>query len=145
MRHNRKYTPIGRRIAQLARNQAEISQVLGLTQQSVSGKLTGKIAVNLQDIDKLAAHYSVPAAWFLVEGDSVDPKALAAVLLLVAGSASVRQTLKILADLPADYQDHLYDLAIATRETVRRVNLAPADLTDPQHYHDHVHQAAGGA
>lgn len=63
-KHN-KYTALGAKIASLADNQVEIAKVLDLTQQSVSGKLQGKIAVLLSDLEKLAEHYAVPLLYFV--------------------------------------------------------------------------------
>ena len=40
--------------------------MLGLTQQSVSGKMRGKIAVTVRDMEKLAEKYGVPTAYFLM-------------------------------------------------------------------------------
>jgi len=65
-KHN-KYTDLGAKIASLAKNQVEIATVLDLTQQSVSGKLQGKIAVLLSDLEKLAEHYDVPLLYFVEE------------------------------------------------------------------------------
>ena len=66
MRKKRQYTEMGRRIAGLAKNQSELAEVLGLTQQSVSGKLRGTIAITLTDIMTLAANYHVPQMFFFM-------------------------------------------------------------------------------
>ena len=69
-RKRKIYTVLGRKIAHLARNQSELATVLELTQQSVSGKLSGKIAVTLHDMELLAKHYEVPMSYF-VTGEAV--------------------------------------------------------------------------
>jgi transcriptional regulator with XRE-family HTH domain len=61
------YTPLGRKIKALAKNQSEIAQVLGLTQQSISGKFCGKIAVSIDDLEKLSAHFDVPIVYFFMD------------------------------------------------------------------------------
>jgi transcriptional regulator with XRE-family HTH domain len=63
-RKPKKYTKLGAKVASLAKNQVEIARVLGLTQQSISVKLQGKIAILISDLEKLSEHYDVPMMYF---------------------------------------------------------------------------------
>ncbi len=65
-RRGSSYTKIGHKIAKLAVNQAEIAEILQLTQQSVSGKLTGKIAISIEDLVKLSDHFKVDVIYFFL-------------------------------------------------------------------------------
>ena len=69
MRRKKVYTPIGKKIADLAKNQVEIGKVLGLTQQSVSGKLRGSIALSIADLEQLSIHYKVNIIYFFLPED----------------------------------------------------------------------------
>lgn len=60
------YTAMGRRIAGLAKNQIELAEVLGLTQQTISGKMRGTIGVTLSDLKTMAVYYDVPQIYFLM-------------------------------------------------------------------------------
>jgi transcriptional regulator with XRE-family HTH domain len=75
MRVKDKYSPIGKKFAFLSKNQVEMGKVLGLTQQSASGKLQGKIAISVEDIQKMAEHYNVPMIWFFMPMDAQEEDA----------------------------------------------------------------------
>jgi transcriptional regulator with XRE-family HTH domain len=46
-------------------SQRAIAEVLGLSQQSVSDRLTGKTPFTLADLDRLAEHWDIPVAQLL--------------------------------------------------------------------------------
>jgi transcriptional regulator with XRE-family HTH domain len=106
VRKRKVYTELGRKVAQLARNQNELAGVLGLTQQSVSGKLSGKIAVTLRDLELLSQHYNIPMAYFVTpESVTVDmARKLAAIL---EAGPELQRTLELVEKLPPTFQRHL--------------------------------------
>ena len=57
------YIRIGRRLAELDK-QWRLAKVLGLTQQTVSKKLRGEVAILLSDLETLARKYRKPMTWF---------------------------------------------------------------------------------
>ncbi len=64
-RRHRKYTAVGKRIAQLGR-QVDIAKALGICQQSVSKKLRGDNAILLSDLERLAKKFKRPLCWFVM-------------------------------------------------------------------------------
>ncbi len=90
IRRHKVYTPLGRKVGRLAKNQTELAQVLGLSQQSVSGKLSGKIAVTLRDLEQLAAHYRVPLIYFVTPEAVTKDEALSLERMLQADPALLR-------------------------------------------------------
>ncbi|MHC5054595.1 MAG: helix-turn-helix domain-containing protein [Planctomycetota bacterium] len=62
-RIHRKYTRIGRRIAELGR-QVDLAKALGMSQQTVSKKLRGECAILLSDLERLAMKYNLSLTWF---------------------------------------------------------------------------------
>ena len=59
-----KYTALGHKIARLAKDQTELARVLSLSQQTVSGKLAGKIAITTTELETLSANFNVPMFYF---------------------------------------------------------------------------------
>ncbi len=59
----RKYTPIGRRIARFG-PQHKIARLLGVSQQTISKKCRGKIAIMLSDLETLAKKLDVALGVF---------------------------------------------------------------------------------
>ena len=90
IRRHKVYTPLGRKVGRLAKNQTELAEVMGLSQQSVSGKLSGKIAVTLRDLDQLAAHYRVPLIYFVTPEAVTKDEALSLERMLQADPALLR-------------------------------------------------------
>lgn len=60
-----KYTAIGQRIAALAKNQTEIANAIGTSQQNVSFKLTGKVDISIDELRKISDHYNIPLLYFI--------------------------------------------------------------------------------
>ncbi len=116
-RRHAKYTDLGRKIAALARNQAELAGVLGLTQQSISGKLTGKIAVTIKDLDKLSQQYDVPAVYF-VSSCAVTPDLARAWEKIVEGPPELHAILEIASTFPRLFLIQLLRTVEAMRVTV---------------------------
>jgi transcriptional regulator with XRE-family HTH domain len=110
------YTPLGEKIARLAENQAELAEVLDLTQQSISGKLTGKIAVTLKDLERLAEHYDVPTIYFLGP-DHLTPEQARGWARVLDGPPEVHQAMQMACDLPAPFMHELLHVVEAMRST----------------------------
>lgn len=115
-RKGARYTAIGAKLAQLAVNQSELAQVLRLTQQSVSGKLTGKIAVTLKDLELLAAHYDVPLIYF-VAADPVTPELARAWEKILDGPPELHHTIEIASKFPLPFARQLLKIVQAMRST----------------------------
>ena len=127
-----KYTPMGRKIAQLAVNQAEIAQILDLTQQSVSGKFTGKIAVTIKDMELLSAAFDVPMIYF-VSPESVTVEAARAYMKILEGPPETIKTMEIAASLNRAFACQLYGIVQSLRVTASYYDdigkTAPAERT----------------
>lgn len=93
-----KYTPMGKQIAKLGRNQSEIAEVLGLTQQSVSGKLNGKIAITINDLETLCKAYDLPMTYF-VGGDASTPESAKLADRVLNGDKDLTQTMEVMDNL----------------------------------------------
>jgi transcriptional regulator with XRE-family HTH domain len=115
-RRGARYTLLGKKIAALAVNQSEVAQVLGLTQQSVSGKLTGKIAVTLKDLELLAQNYRVPLIYFVTDLD-VTPEVARAWERIFAGPPELHRTMEMAAELPSPFAQQLLRTVQAMRNT----------------------------
>jgi len=115
-RRGSRYTDLGRKISRLAPNQSELSEVLELTQQSISGKLTGKIAVTLKDLDLLARHYKVPLIYFHTSPE-VTPELAAAWEKILAGPPELHQILAIASTFPEPFSRQLLRIVQAIRAT----------------------------
>ncbi len=111
-----KYTPMGRKIAELSVNQAEIARILGLTQQSVSGKFTGKIAITVRDMEKLSTYFDVPMVYF-VSPESVTIEAARAYMQILAGPPETIKTMEIAASFDRTFSRQLYGIAQSMRVT----------------------------
>ena len=106
IRRHKVYTPLGRKVSRLAKNQAELAQVLRLSQQSVSGKLLGKIAITLHDLEQLAAHYRVPLIYFVTPESVTKDEALSLERMLQADPALLRAIVQA-EHLPLPFQRRL--------------------------------------
>jgi transcriptional regulator with XRE-family HTH domain len=115
-RRGARYTQLGKKIAALAGNQSEVAEVLGLTQQSVSGKLTGKIAVTLKDLDLLSAQYKVPLIYFVTSMD-VTPEVARAWERILSGPPELHRTMELASDLPLPFAQQLLRTVQAMRNT----------------------------
>ena len=111
-----RYTDLGRKISTLAKNQGEISQVLELTQQSVSGKLTGKIAVTLNDLEILSKHYDVPIIYFFTAPE-VTAELAHAWGRILDGPTELHQVMAIAASFPEPFARQLLRIPPAIRAT----------------------------
>lgn len=130
-RRSAKYTPMGRKIAELSRNQAEIASILGLTQQSISGKFTGKIAITIRDMEKLSAHFKVPMIYFVSPAE-VTVEAARAYMQILAGPPETIKTMEIAASFNRAFSCQLYGIAQSMRVTasyyddIEKAPIAPA-------------------
>lgn len=115
-RRGSRYTELGRKISALAKNQAELAGILDLTQQSVSGKLTGKIAVTLKDMEQLSDHYKVPMMYF-VSSAIVTPNLASAWERILHGPPELHRTLEIAADFPRPFAQQLLKIVQAMHNT----------------------------
>lgn len=115
-RRGANHTPIGKKISALAKNQAELAQLLGLTQQSISGKMTGKIAVTLKDLEKLSEHYRVPVTYF-VSGEHITPALACAWEETLNGPPETQQAVEILSSLPRPFAQMLLQTLKAMQNT----------------------------
>ncbi len=116
MRRGSNYTPMGKKIFQLCDNQAELARILDLTQQSISGKLTGKIAITLKDLELLAKHYNVPMFFFLLP-DEVTTELATSVETLVTGPAALKGLVEVATSLPEPFMRSLLGAAQALKPT----------------------------
>lgn len=115
-RRGSNYTVVGKKIMALATNQSELSLILKLTQQSISGKLTGKIAVSVSDLQKLAKAYEVPVFYF-VAGPGVTPALARAFVDVAEGFPEMRQIMEIAATFPRAFAVQLFAITRALKET----------------------------
>ena len=111
-----RYTDLGRKISVLAVNQSEISKVLDLTQQSISGKLTGKIAVTLKDLELLSKHYNVPMIYFFT-GPEVTVDLAHAWGSILTGPPELHQVHAIASTFPEPFARQLLRITQAIRAT----------------------------
>ena len=115
-RRGSRYTDLGRKISHLAANQTELSQVLELTQQSISGKLTGKIAVTLKDLEILSKKYDVPMIYFFSSSE-VTPELAKAWEKILRGPPELHQILAIASGFPEPFARQLLRIVQAIRAT----------------------------
>jgi transcriptional regulator with XRE-family HTH domain len=118
------HTPMGKKINALAANQAELSKILDLTQQSISGKLNGKIAVTLKDLELLATAYDVPQIYF-VSDPEVTPDMARSWEQVLNGHAETRQAIELLATLPQPFAHMLLQM-------IKSIKLTAAHYSQPQ-------------
>ena len=115
-RRGERYTTLGKKIARLARTQTEIAKVLGLTQQSVSGKLSGKIAVTQMDLERLSEKYKVPAIYFVTPLD-VTPEMARAWEKILQGPQELLEALMIAATFTEPFVRQLLRVVRAMQKT----------------------------
>ena len=115
-RRGSRYTDLGRKISNLAANQGELAQVLELTQQSISGKLGGKIAVTLKDLEILSRNYKVPMIYFFTSPE-VTPELATAWEKILRGPPELHQTLAIASGFPQPFALQLLRIVQAIRAT----------------------------
>lgn len=120
-RKRRVYTEIGKKIARLAKNQAQLAGVLKLTQQSVSGKLSGKIAVTLRDLECLADHYQVPLCYF-VTPEAVTPEISRRLADILDSAPELQEAIEIASGLPPAFKRELPAILAALKSMVASGN-----------------------
>ena len=101
-RRSKKYTELGSKIAELAKNQVELARVLGLSQQSISGKLRGRIGITIKDLATLSKHYDVSIFYF-VSASKVSPDLARTLESIVAGPQELHSLVEIAAGLPRPF------------------------------------------
>lgn len=121
MARTKVYTLMGRRIAELVTNQKELAQVLGLTQQSVSGKLRGRIAISLAELRMLSDHFDVPIFYFL-ERNALTPELARAWEKVVKGSPELHRIVEIAASFPRPFALQLLRIVESLECTVAHYN-----------------------
>lgn len=112
-----EYTELGRKIARLASSQNELAEILGLTQQSISGKLRGRIAISIDDLRSLAEHYAVPITYFFVP-EGVSAKTVESLEALAQCSPDLQEAIMIASDLPREFTIQLWQIVKAMQETL---------------------------
>ena len=127
-RKKKQYTQLGRKIAGLAKNQAELSKVLGLTQQSISGKLRGHIACTMRDLETLSGHYDVPMLYFLTP-EGVSPDKARTLEHFLAAPTNVSELLEIASTMPEPITSQLVKVARALDQALQ-FNALDAKQTD---------------
>lgn len=115
-RRGANHTPIGKKIYALAANQAELAKILDLTQQSISGKLNGNIAITLKDLELLSAAYAVPLLYF-VSGPDVTPARARSWEGILNGHRDIQQAIEIFAAFPEPFAVQLLKIVKAIRQT----------------------------
>ena len=105
------YTAIGRKIRNISKNQSEIARVLGLTQQSVSGKFNGKIAISVVDLEKLSAHFNCPIIYFFLPENVNIAQAELIINMLGNFHDGLLTALRDLASRPGYVQTYVADMA----------------------------------
>ena len=119
-RKSHAYTNMGSRVAQLAKNQEEIADVLGLTQQSVSGKLRGDISFSLDDLSLLSKRFGVPVTYFFALED-IDQRLLDAWNKILEGPEELRAAFELASSLPREFSIQLLTIARAMEECLGSV------------------------
>lgn len=114
------YTALGWRIARLAHNQEQIATVLGLSQQSVSGKLRGEIAISLEDLVLLAKYFHVSPSYFFLD-ENVSQALLAAWDKLLQGPEELQIAVALASELPREFSIQLYTTVRAMDECLRSI------------------------
>lgn len=115
-RRGANYTPLGKKIHTLAKNQAELSEILGLTQQSISGKLNGKIAITLDDLSKLSEYYKVHPMYF-ADGVNLSPEAANAWAKILDGNLELQAVMEIASTFSKPFAVQLLETTRALRST----------------------------
>lgn len=115
-RRGSRYTDLGRKVSLLAENQHELATALELTQQSISGKLTGKIAITLKDIGILCKKYEVPELYFF-SPPMITPELSRVWARVIDSSHEFQQTVGIAAGLPEPFVRQLFRVVQAMRAT----------------------------
>ncbi len=110
-RRGSNYTAIGRKIKNISKNQSEIARVLGLTQQSVSGKFIGKIAISVADLEKLSAHFNCPIIYFFLPENVNIAQAELIINMLGNFHEGLLAALKDLSSRPNYIQSYVADMA----------------------------------
>lgn len=105
-------TSMGRKIHALGKRQHELAGILGLTQQSVSGKLTGKIAVTINDLEKLSAACEVPIIYFFLDEGTDPEKARAVESLIGSFPEDTLSMLGRLSKAPKSVRDFILRAAV---------------------------------
>jgi transcriptional regulator with XRE-family HTH domain len=120
-----KYSQIGRKIAMLGLTQYELAEIMGLTQQSVSGKMTGRISVRLDDLEKLAEHLDLPLLYFFTP-ESVTADLTRSMVKLLTTPGDARQAVMEGANLPPVFLQQLAAIAEAMAQSAKAIQPVPA-------------------
>jgi len=130
------YTPMGQKIADCGMSQKQLAQTLGLTQQSISGKLTGKIAIALDDLQKLATAFELPVFYFFLPEEFTPEYARALEISLSKLPESMYAQLIRVCSLPEKMQEHVATLikhTVDMHDEVYFKGLEPLDQEFPRH------------
>lgn len=127
MRRNKQYTAVGRKISSIFKNQRDLSEVLGLTQQSISGKLRGATAISVADLEKISEFTGYPVAWFFMP-DHIDAKAVRA---FTTSTDFSRLVVSQLQELPADLHGVASKMIEMLAETNERASKRSPNSTGP--------------
>jgi transcriptional regulator with XRE-family HTH domain len=106
------YTPMGKKIYALAKNQAELADILKLTQQSVSGKLNGKIATSIEDLETLSQYYRCPVIYFFLPLNVSVAQSELILQMLSGFHENLMAALNALASRPEYVQTYVAEMAV---------------------------------
>jgi len=117
------YTRIGERIATLSRGrQLELSEVLGISQQSVSKKLRGTRPILVSDLEKLSKHYNVSLTYFFEdpEHSEMPPELATACARAKESSGPFRDIVVRLSKLPDPVLEYVAPIISAVDRSADR-------------------------
>lgn len=117
------YKKLGDRIAALSRGrQRELSEVLGISQQSVSKKLRGTRPILVSDLEKLSRHYNVSLAYFFEdpEHNEMPPELATACARAKESSGPFRDIVVRLSKLPDPVLEYVAPVISAVERSADR-------------------------
>ena len=117
MRIKGKYTTLGRKVAALAKNQAELAKILELSQQSVSTKLAGRTAFALEDLERISKHYDVPIIYFFGP-DFFTTEMARTWERILQSPPEIQQAMEIAASFPKPFAKLILNLVKSVRQPV---------------------------
>ena len=116
---HRRYTPLGNRIAELGGTQTALAKAMKISQQTISKKMRGEVAIAVSDLEKLAKHFKVPMTYFFA-AEGLDGSILAAFHAMVKAKPQEVDAILDAFRTNPDIITHLSHIAHAmTRDSLR--------------------------